>query len=111
MGYVNAMFYNTRFFDKNLSTFDTSDALDMSYIYKDIWKSLKDLKKEYKDLKTAGICMYAPPRGRYAGRICGKSAIPIYALNQRVFSHHKYLDARCQTCAGKIGQIQKLMRA
>lgn len=110
-GYVNTMFYKTSFLDKNFSKFDISEASDIKYIFKDIWKSFKDLKEEYKDLKTAGICMYAPPRCPYEGKICGKIAIPLYSLNQRVFARRKYLDARCQTCAGKIGIIQKLMRS
>ena len=52
----------------------------MSYIFdyeSSQWVSLENLKEKYKDLKTAGICMFTSPRGVVEGKICGKRPIPL----------------------------------
>lgn len=76
-----------------------------------LWLTLDDLRSKYgSDLKTANICMFASPRGAHNKKICGQPAVPECKLDNPKFTGGKeYLGARCATCAGKIGQILKLM--
>ena len=76
-----------------------------------MWKTLEQVRDTYgSDLKTAGICFFASPRGANSKLICGRPAVPECTLvNPKFTSGKEYLAARCAICAGKIGQILKLM--